>query len=567
MFPSPRTNPTEWTAKRRGRIAAAVLIVCLAVIVGRLFQLQIVQHASWSAAAAAIQERTIELPPRRGSIVDRDGQLLAFDVKAMAIAVDGINANQPDALAQILAEELRIAMGEVSNLVHRASYFTWVDRRVDIETAQRIERRADEASAYGLVFIDTWKRCYPQGSLASNVIGFVGTDGEGLEGIELAFDEQLRGEPRRFHVLEGADGRAYEVEILEEGRPGRDLVLTLDAELQFICEEEIEAGVSKYRADGGMIVVLDPRTGDVLAMAQDKTYDLNRFQVSTADARRNLAVTQLFEPGSIFKVFTGLAALDAGVVSVGDTFNGDDGIEVAGHVMHNSEHDSYGTVTFAQIIEDSINTGMIRVAQRLGEEPFHTMLVDLGFGQLTGIELPGEVAGILRDVENWSGLALASTSIGQSVAVTGIQLARGMAAVANGGILVAPRVVDADGGRDEGDVLQVVASSNACATMRRLMVKVVESGTGTLAALDGFAIAGKTGTAQKAVPGQGYVDGKYTSLFAGILTSENPDYVVLVVLDEVKTTPVWGGYTAGQIFRETASRLVHQERFVPTIAY
>jgi len=567
MFPSPRTNPSDRTTRRRGRIAAAFLIVCLAVIVGRLFQLQIVEHGSWSAAAAAIQERTVELPPRRGSIFDRDGELLAFDVKAMAIAVDGINATEPEALAAILSEELGLAIEEARDLVHRASYFTWVDRRVDIETAQRIERRADEAEAHGLVFIDTWKRCYPQGSLASNVIGFVGTDGAGLEGIELAFDEHLRGEPRRLHILQGADGRAYEVEVLEAGRPGNDLVLTLDTELQFICEEEIESGVSKFRADGGMVVILDPRTGDVLAMAQDKTYDLNRFWTSTVDARRNLAVTYQFEPGSIFKVFTGLAALDAGVVSVGDTFNGDDGIEVSGHVMHNSEYESYGTVTFAQIIEDSINTGMIRVALRLGEEPLHAMLVDLGFGRRTGIELPGEVNGILRDAEDWSRLDLASTSIGQSVAVTGIQLARAMAAVANGGTLVAPHIVVSSGDRNGADAVEAVASSGACATMRNLMVKVVESGTGTPAAVDGFSIAGKTGTAQKAVPGRGYVDGKYTSLFGGLLTAANPEYVILVVLDEVKTTPVWGGYTAGQIFRETASRVVHREQLVPTPAY
>jgi len=553
--------------KRRGRIAAAILIVCAAVIVGRLFQLQVAQHASWTAAAAAIQERTVELPPRRGSIVDRDGELLAFDVRAMAIAVDGINANEPDTLARILAEELRLALDEVSNLVQRASYFTWVDRRVDLETAQRIERRAREAGAYGLVLVDTWKRCYPQGCLASNVLGFVGTDGGGLEGIELAFDEHLRGEPRTLHVLEGADGRTYEIEVVEEGRPGDDLALTLDAELQFLCEEEIAAGVGRYRADGGMIVVLDPTTGDVLSMAQDTTYDLNRFWTSTADERRNLAVTHLFEPGSSFKVFTGLAALDAGVVAVGDTFDGNDGIEVSGHVMHNADRISYGSVTFGQIIEDSINTGMIRVAQRLGEGPLHDMLAELGFGQVTGIELPGEVAGILRDVKDWSGLALASTSIGQSVAVTGIQLARAMAAVANGGILVAPRIVRSAGARDTNVETAIVASGGACATMRDLMVRVVETGTGILAAIDGFPIAGKTGTAQKAVPGRGYVDGKYTSLFAGILTAENPEYVVLVVLDEVKATSVGGGSTAGPIFRATASRLIHHEQLVPAASY
>ena len=567
MFPSPKANPTDRTTKRRGRIVAAVLVVCLAAIVGRLFQLQILQHASWIAAAASMQERTIELPPRRGSIFDRDGELLAFDVKAMAIAVDGKSVTHADQLAEILSEELGRALNEISDLVQRDSYFTWIDRRVDIETARRIERRADEAGAYGLVFIDTWKRCYPQGSLASNVLGFVGTDGEGLEGIELAFDEHLRGEPRRVRVLEGADGRAYDVEVIEEGHPGNDLVLTLDAALQFICEEEIAAGVSRFRADGGSIVVLDPETGAVLAMAQDKTYDLNRFWASTAEARRNLAVTYLFEPGSSFKVFTGLAALEAGVVSVGDTFNGNDGISVHGHVMHNADNDSYGTVTFGQIIEDSVNTGMIRVAQLLGEEKLHAMLVDLGFGRPTGIDLPGEVGGILRDVEEWSGLALASTSIGQSVAVTGIQLARAVAAVANGGTLVRPHVTVSVDARDEKGASVSVASSGACATMRELMVRVVESGTGTLAAVDGFPIAGKTGTAQKAIPGRGYVDGKYTSLFVGILTAGNPEYVVLVVLDEVKTTPVGGGSTAGPIFRETASRLAHHEQLIPTVAY
>jgi cell division protein FtsI/penicillin-binding protein 2 len=567
MYLSQRTDPTEQLTRRRGRIVAALLIVGALVIVGRLFHLQLVQHRAWAAAAQTAQERTIELPPRRGSILDRDGEPLAVDVRAMAIAVDGVNATNPDRLAEILAEELGRSLAEMKEIVGRERYFTWIDRRVDLETAQRIERRVSEAAAYGLVLIDTWKRCYPQGSLASNILGFVGTDGDGLEGIELAFDEWLRGEPRVLHVLEGADGRTYGIEVVEEGRPGSDLVLTLDAGLQFLCEEEIAAGVARHRADGGMIVVLDPSTGDVLAMAQDATYDLNRFWTSTADERKNLAATHLFEPGSSFKVFTGLAALEAGVVAAGDSFDGNDGIDVHGHVMHNADWMSYGTVTFREIIEDSINTGMIRVAQRVGDEALHAMLVDLGFGRPTGIELPGEVAGILRDVEDWSGLALAATSIGQSVAVTSIQLAGAMAVVANGGTLVPPRIVASPEVRAEAEPAEPVTSTDACATMRDLMVGVVERGTGTLAEIDGYAVAGKTGTAQKAVPGRGYVDGKYTSLFAGILTAPNPEYVLVVVLDEVKTTPVGGGSTAGPIFRAAASRLIHQEHVIPTAAH
>ena len=482
----------------------------------------------------------------------------------MAIAVDGINGTKLETLVEILSQELGLAARDVSALVNRASYFTWIDRRVDLEIARRIERRAEEAGAYGLILIDTWKRCYPEGSLASNVLGFVGTDGAGLEGIELLYDKRLRGEPRRLRILEGADGRTYGVEVLEEGKPGEDLVLSLDAEIQFICEEEIDEGVARFRADNGMIVVLDPRNGEVLAMAQDKTYDLNRFWTSTAEARRNLSVTFQFEPGSIFKVFAGLAALDAGVVEPGDTFNGNDGIEVAGHVIHNADHESYGTVTFARIIQDSINTGMIRVAQLLGEERLHAALVDLGFGRPTGIDLPGEVSGILRDVKSWSGLALASTAIGQSVAVTGVQLARAMAAVANGGSLVAPHVVRAPATEGEDTATPSAVSRAAAATMRALMVNVVEEGTGILAAVDGFDIAGKTGTGQKAVAGRGYVEGKYTSLFAGLLTADDPEYVILVVLDEVKTEPVGGGSTAGPIFQQTAERLARQERLVPT---
>ncbi|MGB2982791.1 MAG: penicillin-binding protein 2 [Candidatus Bipolaricaulia bacterium] len=546
-------------------MVAAVLVLCALTVVGRLVQLQLFESSRWRALAASVQERTLELPPRRGSILDRDGTPLAFDVKAKAIAVDGYNMTMPETLVSILAEELGRPKSELTDLVYRPSYFTWIDRRVELETAQRIVRRAEDAGALGLILLDTWKRCYPQGRLASNVIGFVGTDGVGLEGIELAFDDSLCGSPALLRVVEGADGRTYQTEVIDEGRPGDDVILTLNADLQFICEQEIERGVESFRAEAGMIVALDPATGEVLAMAQDKRYDLNRFRTSTVEARKNLAVSYLFEPGSIFKVFTGLAALEAAVVRVDDTFDGDDGIEISGHVMHNAENEPYGTVTFAETIEHSINTAMIRVAFLLGEDALQAFFARLEFGQRTGIELPGEEPGILRAAALWSPLDLAAASIGQSVAVTGVQLARAMAAVANGGFLPDVHIVMEDATQDEDGPLQV-ASCEAATIMRELMKRVVESGTGTLAAVDGFAVAGKTGTAQKAVPGRGYVDGKYTSLFAGCLPADDPEVVIVVVLDEVKTTPVWGGYTAGQIFREAATRMVHAERLTPSVS-
>jgi cell division protein FtsI/penicillin-binding protein 2 len=341
--------------------------------------------------------------------------------------------------------------------------------------------------------------------------------------------------------------------------------LTIDSTLQFICEEEIDSGVGRYLANTGFLVLLNPNTGEVLAMAQDRRYDLNEFWESTAQQRNNLATGFMFEPGSTFKAFAGLAALDLGIVSPSDTFNGNDGISVSGHIIHNSDNESFGTVTFAKTIQYSINVAMIRVAQMLGKEKLYDMLSGLGFGVVTGIELPGEVNGILRDAKEWSDLDLASASIGQSVGVTGIQLAQAMAAIANGGLVLAPRIV-----RQVGDdysplptVLRRIASLQSCATMRDLMRSVVEKGTATWADVPGFEVAGKTGTAQKAVAGRGYVEGKYTSLFAGFFPAKAPQYLALIVLDEVKTTPEWGGYTAGAIFHDVASRLVLAEHITP----
>ena len=558
--------------EKRALILALLVGAALLLLSARLVQLQAVEHGYWLERARAIQESTIEVLPRRGTIYDRNSLPLATDVKAVAIAVDSYNMTKPETLLTILHEELGLSRMLLRERIYTQSYFTWIDRSADLEAAQRIQQRVWEADARGLIFIDTWERSYPQGDLASNVLGIVGVDGDGLEGIELAHDGALAGTPTRIHVVEGADGRTYHTETVQEGTPGQDLTLTLDARLQFLCEEAIDRGVERFRADAGLFILIDPNTGDVLAMAQDRRVDLNDFGASNAEDRRNLAVGFLFEPGSSFKAFTGLAALEHGVVAVGDRFNGDDGIRVTGHVMHNAEYLSYGSVTFGEIIEKSINTGMIQVAQRLGAEPFHQILAALGFGEKTGVGLPGEENGILRDADDWSPLDLAAAAIGQSVAVTGIQLARGMAAIANGGFLVTSRIVQSSVGSETppgvpGEDHRVV-SKESCATMRTLLRRVIgPEGTGPLAEVDGYEVAGKTGTAQKAIPGRGYAEGKYTSVFAGFLPQEDSNYLGVVVLDEVKTQPVWGGYTAGQIFSDALSRIVRIEHVPPVAAH
>ncbi len=548
----------------RPRLIAAFFAFLGLVLVGRLVQLQIVQHDWWTSVAAEIQEVTVELAPQRGTIYDRNGLVLAEDIKAMAIAVDSFNMTRPETLIEILAAHLSLSGDELRDLVYRPSYFTWIDRSVDLDDAVSIREEAAEAGVYGLIFFDTWKRSYPQGNLASNVLGFVGTDGVGLEGIELSFDEWLTGEATVLRLVTGRDGRTYGSTVVSQGMQGRDLTLSIDTAIQLACEEEIDRGTDRFQANFGLILVMDPDSGKILAMAQSRRYDPNRFSDSTAEDRRNLAVTHLFEPGSSFKAFSAAAALDAGTVDLDDRFNGNDGIVVGGHTIHNADFESFGQVALAEIIESSINTGMVQVALDLGAELLHAKLVELGFGNETGIELPGEERGILRDPERWVPLDLASTSIGQSVAVTAIQLVTAMASIANGGMSIPCRIVETniDGGETEEP--NRVLSESTCSTMRSLLFRVVESGTGQWAKISDYEIAGKTGTAQKAIPGEGYVEGLYTSLFAGFLPAFDPQLVTLVVFDEVQTPPVGGGYTAGQVFSRAVSRMVQLERIPPS---
>jgi cell division protein FtsI/penicillin-binding protein 2 len=516
-------------------------------------QLQAVEHGAWSERARGIQEQTIKQPPRRGSIYDRNGLLLAVDVKAQSIAVDGRNATQQESLIRILRDELGRPEHELRSLVLRPSYFTCIARGVDLDVATRIAAKAEDAGAFGLIFVDTWKRHYPQGTLAANLLGFVGVDGEGLEGLELYYDGRLRGTPGAERIVEGCDGRPYAVETVVPSIPGNDLHLALDARVQAVCERAIDAGVTRHDAIAGFCVVIDPVSGAILAMAQSPRYDPNAFASATAESRRNLAVTTVFEPGSTFKAFTALAALNTGAVTDRDRFNGDDGLNVSGHIMHNAAHESHGMVSFDDIIEKSINTGMIQVAQRVGSEALHDTFTALGFGSRTGIDLPGEVSGILRPAEDWVPLDLAAASIGQSVAVTGIQLACALAAITGNGTVPVPYIA---GGGPRGLEATPVASQTTLTALRGTLRRVVESGTGTWAQIENYDVGGKTGTAQKAIPGRGYVAGKYTSLFAGFLPVSDPELACLVVLDEVRSGPEAGGYTAGQIFRDAMAHCV-----------
>lgn len=540
-----------------------VTLVCLlgffALVAGRLVQLQIVQADQWRTLAKRFQEGSVTTPAQRGRIYDRNGVLLADDVRAISVALDNYNMTRPDRLEELLVTHLKIPRATVREKLYRPGYFTWIARAIPPAQADAVEQAAREAGVHGLIFLEDWKRQYPQKDLASNVLGFTGIDGHGLEGIELAFDETLRGEETVWAFVRMADGTQIERRQTRPGTSGRDLVLTIDSRIQHLAESAIARGVRTYKAKAGIALVLDPWTGDVLAMAQNDTYDLNAFQVSQPAERRNLAVVSPFEPGSSFKVFTMLAALENNVIALDERISGSAAHQIAQHTFRNADAINYGMVTPAEVIKNSINTAMIRIAQRLGEERLYEALKKFGFGQKTGVELPGEVSGYLPSVKSWSALEIGAIAIGQSVSVTAIQLASKVAMIANGCRLVQPHIVKLSPSSltAEGSL---IASPIHCQRLTQMMIETVRSGTGILAQIEGYTIAAKTGTAQKAVPGQGYVKGKYVASFVGFFPAEAPKYLILVVLDEPGGREYYGSMTAAPIFKEIAQGLISLDR-------
>ena len=601
-----------------------VVFVCLmgffALVAARLVQLQIVEADQWRELAKRFQEGTVTIPALRGRIYDRNGVLLAEDVRAVSVAVDNYNMTRPDLLEGLLVTHLKIPRATAREKLYRPSYFTWIARAIPPEQAEALERAARQAGARGLIFVEDRARQYPHGDLASNVIGFAGIDGHGLEGIELFFDQELQGTESVWSFVRMADGTQIERRQVQAGRPGRDLTLTIDSRIQHIAEQAITHGVRRYKAKAGIALVLDPWTGEVLAMAQDKRYDLNKFQSSRPEQRQNLAVVSSFEPGSSFKVFPMLAALEHNVIALDERISGGATHRIAHHTFRNADGKEYGMVTPKDVIKNSINTAMIRIAQRLGEERLYEALKKYGFGRKTGIELPGEVSGYLPPVRAWSALEIGSIAIGQSVSVTAIQLASRVAMIANGGKAVRPRIVASPpsdltswppsqapspltsppapprhgegstspvpspqaervrvrweggrgvrsgeemGGEGEEGPGERLASETSCRRLTEMMVETVRSGTGVLAQIEGYAIAAKTGTAQKAVPGQGYVKGKYVASFEGFFPAEAPKYLILIVLDEPGGREYYGSETAAPIFKEIAQQLIALDRIPP----
>jgi cell division protein FtsI (penicillin-binding protein 3) len=546
----------------------AVLMITFGAMAARLVVLQVVESPAYARLASRQRQTAIEFPARRGAIFDRHGRSLAVSVDLQTIYTDPALVVSPLQTARKLAPVLGRGVFRLKNVLEGdppSSRFEYVARQVSPGVAEAVEA----LDLPGIYMKPEPKRFYPNGNVAAQVLGFVGRDGVGLAGLEAQYERVLRGRAGRMMLEQDPAGRALPQAgvVYERPVPGSSLYLTIDKDIQFQTERELSSAVRRYGAKGGTAVVMRPRTGAVLAMASTPGFDPNHFSDEPEEAYRNRAVTDVYEPGSSYKVVTFAAALEEGVVSPHTKFVVPDSFPYADRVFHDSHFHPTERMSVAEIIEQSSNVGTIKIGLRLGGGKLDEYVRKFGFGARTGLDFPGESPGIVVDRKQWSGTTIATVPIGQGVAVTTVQMAGAFATLANDGVWVEPRVVAATVD-DDGAITRApeperrrVVSAKTAQKMAWMLRNVVARGTGVQAQVPGYRIAGKTGTAQKPLPSGGYGD-SYVASFAGYVPVENPALVAIVVLDD--PDPIWGGATAAPTFRAIAGYALRRLGVPPT---
>ena len=531
----------------------------LAVLWVRCVWLQVVGRHRYAALGAAQHEAAQTLKATRGAITDRAGQPLAISLSVPSIFANARRVKAKRDVAIRLARAIGRDARAIQRRLERNRAFVWVARHVDPGLVPSLSSVQGE----GVGIIEEPTRWYPHGRLASHVVGFVDIDERGLEGLELAFNGALRGQDGWRSTLRDAKGHVLIGPWTTQVEPidGYDLVLTLDSVVQAAAEETLEWGVKKYHAQGGSVVVLDPATGAIRAMANAPSFDANARGWVTASARRNRAVTDVFEPGSTFKIVTAAALLEEGRIGLEDRIFCEDGSypTVGRHVLH--DHTAHGVLSFHDVIMFSSNIGTAKAAQRLTPEELYRYIRAFGFGRPTGIEVPGEVSGFVHPPARWSKLSPFIIPIGQEVAVTSIQLAVMAGVVANGGLRMRPHLIESIR-TPEGRVVRStrmvqpvrVISPQTAATLQTVLTSVVEAGTAKLTRLEGLSVAGKTGTAQKLEPNGRYSHSRFVASFVGFAPVPGPRVVIVVTVDEPRPL-YFGGVVAAPMFKRLVERL------------
>jgi cell division protein FtsI (penicillin-binding protein 3) len=538
--------------RTRTLIFAACLALAFLGLLGRLGYLQVWKHDEYARLAENQHAKTVPLRPKRGPILDRGGQTLAVSSRADALYVTPGKVEDPSRLAARLAAILGEPARDVARRLTVSKKFAPVRRRLTPDMARAVRELRDPS----LTLVEDSLRLYPNRELAAQLIGFEGAEGKGLAGMEQVWDAHLAGVEGRAVVERDALGREVTGApiVLKPSVAGQGITLTIDATIQYLAEKEVDAAWRRTRAKSAMAVAMDPRTGEILAIAIRPTYNPNAFGTATDDDRRVRAVTDPFEPGSTFKVIMAASALEEGVVRPTDRVFGENGaITIANATIHDWK--KYGWLTFAEVLQNSSNVGSIKVGMQLGKERYYKYMTGFGFGSLTNLGLPGESRGQLRPPAQWSGLSLATMSIGQEISVTAVQMVTAFAAVANGGRLMQPQIIRAvldAHGREirsfEPRTVRQVISPETARTLTEMMVNVVANGTGRHAAIAGYDVAGKTGTAQKLDPAtRRYSRAPGVLSFVGFVPADDPRLAMIVLLDEPKNEK-WGSEAAAPIF-------------------
>jgi cell division protein FtsI (penicillin-binding protein 3) len=541
----------------------AVLAMAFAAIVVRLTYIQVVARERYAAVGETQRVHGIDLPAARGAIFDREGRELAMTVRQPTIAANPRLVTDPAGAAEALAPILGVDRAVLQHRLSRDAGFVYLARTVPEAVADRIKA----LDLDGLLFLDEPKRFSPAGDLAAPLLGRVGVDNEGLSGLELQFERRLAGRPGRLVVEQDPGGRQIPGGLRSHtpSARGDDLVLTIDRSLQYEVERALAARIVESQAKGGVAMVMESGTGELLAVANLVAGEAGG---PPRPAPSNTAVTNVYEPGSVNKLITIAGALEEGLVRPDDRLPVAGTIRVADHVF--KEHDPHPTVDWSvtDIMANSSNVGAIMIGQKLGKDRLDAYLRAFGFGETTGLGFPGESGGIMLDPRRWSGTSIGTIPIGQGISVTAMQILAAYNAVANRGEYVAPKLVRATvdtAGRERptpSSPRRRVISAKTADEITGMLNEVVRVGTGTLAAIDGYTVAGKTGTARKPREGaRGYLEGAYVASFAGFVPAERPAFTAIVLLDE--PTPIYGGLVAAPVFADVSGYALRHFRVPP----
>lgn len=544
-------TPPQINFYRRLGILMLLLLAAFSCLVARLFFVQIIRGGHLRQEATSIRTRDVILQPYRGNIYDRNHNALVTSIPAYSLYAHPDQIKNPGEVAGKIAAVLGVRREEILKKLDNNASFVWLQHGVELDLVKKLE------GIGGLGFVETSTRSYKQGSLAAALLGFVGDDNQGLNGLEKYYDHELQGMPGKMVLEIDARGRQIpqSAVVVERSKAGNNLVLTLDQTIQYYVERELDRIESDYQPKWAVILVMDPKTGEILAMGSRPTFDPSRWRKFPREVwEKNPVTLYTYEPGSTFKMIIAAAALEEGVVRPADWFYDPGYIVVKGRRIYCWERKGHGSESFAQAVENSCNPVFIQVGQKLGKEKLYKYVRGFGFGVPTGIDLPGEEAGVIVPENKASELDLATMSIGQSIAVTPVQLLTAVSAIANGGYLMQPHVVraveDASGKtirKVSPRVIRQVISSETARQLSGILEKVVLEGTGRRALVEGYRVAGKTGTAQVPGPG-GYMEGKYVASFAGFAPADDPRIAVLVVVAEPRGGEYHGGEVAAPAF-------------------